>query len=328
MEIRRSPDRRTVLAGLGAGLVATGLPLPASAVSPRAEKAAKPMQTHFRTVQVADVNVFYRESGPPDAPVILLLHGFPTSGHMFRNLIPELSDRYRVIAPDLPGFGNTVTPARGTFEYSFDNLAKVIEGFVDAIGLQRYAIYIFDYGAPTGLRLALAHPERITAIITQNGNAYIEGLSKEWGPWQTYWREPTAEHREATRGSLSDAAIAFQYQHGSPADLVAPDGYLLDTFYMHRPGAEEIQLDLILSYRTNVALYPEFQAYFRKHRPPVLAVWGKNDPFFIPPGAEAYRRDNPDAEIHFLDTGHFALETHHQEIAALIRDFLGRKVPS
>lgn len=281
---------------------------------------------HYRAARVGDVDVFYREAGPADAPVILLLHGFPTSGHMFRDLMPALSDRYRVIAPDLPGFGNTVASARGAFEYSFDNLAKVIEGFVEVIGLTRYALYIFDYGAPTGLRLALAHPERVSAIVTQNGNAYLEGLSKDWEPWQTYWREPTAAHREAVRGSLSDEAIRFQYQHGAPFDRVSPDGYTLDIAYMHRPGAVEIQLDLILSYRTNVALYPDFQAYFRKSRPPLLAVWGKNDPFFIPPGAEAYRRDIPDAEIHFLDTGHFALETHHAEIAGLMRDFLDRTI--
>ena len=284
-------------------------------------------KVHYRTQKVGSVEVFYREAGAADAPVILLLHGFPTSGHMFRNLIPELSTRYRVIAPDLPGFGQTKTPPRGSFDYSFDALADVIGGFVDALGLTRYAIYIFDYGAPTGLRLAMAHPERVTAIISQNGNAYIEGLSKEWEPWQTYWREPTPEHREATRGALSDEAIRFQYEHGAPTNLVSPDGYLLDTLYMHRPDAEEIQLDLILSYRTNVALYPDFQAYFRAHRPPLLAVWGKNDPFFLPVGADAYQRDIPDAEIHFLDTGHFALETHHQEIAGLMHEFLGRKLP-
>ena len=247
---------------------------------------------------------------------------------MFRDLIPELSDRYHVIAPDLPGFGQTKAPPRAAFDYSFDNLADVIAGFVEAIGLARYALYIFDYGAPTGLRLAMRHPQRVSAIITQNGNAYIEGLSQEWGPWQTYWREPTPEHREATRPSLSDEAIRFQYLHGAPAGLVSPDGYTLDMFYMHRPEAEEIQLDLILSYRTNVALYPDFQAYFRAHRPPLLAVWGKNDPFFIPPGAEAYRRDLPGAEIHFLETGHFALETHHREIARTMRDFLAREIPS
>jgi len=281
---------------------------------------------HYRTKSVGNVDVFYREAGPVDAPVVLLLHGFPTSSHMFRDLIPALADRYRVIAPDLPGFGLTKTPPRATFDYTFDALADVIGDFVDAIGLTRYAIYIFDYGAPTGLRLAMKHPERISAIISQNGNAYVEGFSKEWAPWETYWREPTAAHREATRAALTDEAIRFQHEHGAPAGLVSPDAYMLDTFYMHRPEAQEIQLDLILSYRTNVALYPAFQAYFRKHRPPLLAVWGKNDVFFLPPGAQAYRRDIPDAEIHLLDAGHFALETHTREIAGLMRAFLDRRV--
>lgn len=245
---------------------------------------------------------------------------------MFRDLIPALSDRYRVIAPDLPGFGLTKAPPRGEFDYSFDNLAEVVGDFVDALGLTRYALYIFDYGAPTGLRLAMKHPERVTAIITQNGNAYVEGFSADWGPWETYWREPTQAHRDATRVSLTDEALRFQHEHGAPEGRVAPDGWLLDTGFMHRPGADEIQLDLILSYRTNVALYPAFQAYFREHSPPLLAVWGRHDAFFIPPGAEAYRRDNPDAEIYLLDAGHFALETHHAEIAALIRDFVARRV--
>jgi pimeloyl-ACP methyl ester carboxylesterase len=283
------------------------------------------MNVTYATKTVGDVEVFYREAGPADAPVLLLLHGFPTSGHMFRDLIPLLADRYHVIAPDLPGFGNTVAPGRDKFEYSFDHLADVIGGYVDALGPKRYAIYIFDYGAPTGLRLALKYPERVSAIISQNGNAYIEGLSKGWEPWQAYWREPTPEHREACRDSLSDDAIRFQYQHGAPAHLVSPDGYTLDIGYMHRPEAKEIQLDLVLSYRTNVALYPQFQEYFRKSQVPLLAVWGKNDPFFLPPGAEAYKRDLPNAEIHFLDAGHFALETHSAEIAGDIRDFLGRQ---
>ena len=278
---------------------------------------------HYRTQQVGPVEVFYREAGRVDAPVLLLLHGFPTASHMFRDLIPALADRYRVIAPDLPGFGLTTAPARDTFDYSFDKLAEVIGQFVDALGLDRYALYIFDYGAPIGLRLAMAHPERVTAIITQNGNAYIEGLGSEWGPWQAYWREPTAAHREACRAALSDTAIRFQHEHGAPDERVAPDGYSLDQFYMHRTGAEDIQLDLILSYRTNVALYPAFQAYFRTHQPRVLAVWGKNDPFFLPAGAEAYRRDLPQAKVHLLDTGHFALETHNCEIAGYIRRFLG-----
>lgn len=282
--------------------------------------------TTYRTCKLPSVDLFYREAGPVDAPAILLLHGFPTASHMFRDLMQHLADRYRLIAPDLPGFGQTKAPPRGQFTYSFDALADVIGGFVDAIGLRRYALYIFDYGAPTGLRLAMKHPERVTAIITQNGNAYVEGFSKDWGPWETYWREPTPANREATRASLTDAAIRFQHEHGAPAGLVSPDAYLLDTFYMHRPDAQEIQLDLILSYQTNVALYPDFQAYLRKHGPPVLAVWGKNDPFFLPPGAQAYRKDVPDAEIHLLDTGHFALDTHHEEIAAYMSDFLSRKL--
>jgi pimeloyl-ACP methyl ester carboxylesterase len=321
-------DRRSLLAVLGC----LGLPPAAARAADRHPAVRAPlsekvstMTVRYGTKQVGEVSVFYREAGPADAPVLLLLHGFPTASHMFRDLIPLLADRYRVIAPDLPGFGNTVAPPRASFEYSFDRLAEVIGGFTDALGLTRYALYVFDYGAPVGFRLALKHPERVTAIISQNGNAYIEGLSAEWGPWQAYWREPTAEHREACRASLTDEAIRFQYQHGAPADRLSPDGSTLDSAYMHRPEAQEIQLDLILSYRTNVALYPEFQAYFRAHRPPLLAVWGKNDAFFIPPGAEAYKRDLPDAEIHFLDAGHFALETHHVEIAGLIRDFLGRQ---
>ncbi|WP_430912959.1 alpha/beta fold hydrolase [Methylobacterium sp. sgz302541] len=284
------------------------------------------MAVRFATEKVGDVEVFYREAGPQDGPVLLLLHGFPTAGHMFRDLIPQLADRYRVIAPDLPGFGNTVAPPRGRFDYSFDRLAEVIEGFVEAIGLSRYALYIFDYGAPVGLRLAMRHPERVTAIVTQNGNAYVEGLSKEWEPWQAYWRDPSPANREACRAALSDAAIRVQYGQGAPAGLLSPDGMTLDMHYMRRGEAQEIQLDLILSYRTNVALYPDFQGYFRARKPPLLAVWGRNDPFFIPAGAEAYRRDLPEAEIHLLDTGHFALETHHAEIARLMRDFLARKL--
>jgi pimeloyl-ACP methyl ester carboxylesterase len=282
----------------------------------------------YRTRTVGNVDVFYREAGPADAPVILLLHGFPTSSHMFRNLIPLLAQNYRVIAPDLPGFGNTKAPPRGQFDYTFDNLARTVDEFTVALGLVQYAIYAFDYGAPTGYRLAAAHPERVTAIISQNGNAYIEGLSDQWGAWQTYWREPTPEHREACRDSLSAETIRnFQYFHGSDRELIAPDGYTLDIAYMSRPGAEDIQLDLVLDYRSNVASYPAFHEYFRTHRPPFLAVWGKNDPAFVPAGAEAYRRDIPDAEIHFLDTGHFALETHAPEIASYMHEFLSRKLP-
>jgi pimeloyl-ACP methyl ester carboxylesterase len=285
------------------------------------------MNVAYRTTTVGQVEVFYREAGPVDAPVILLLHGFPTAGHMFRDLIPRLVNRYRVIAPDLPGFGNTKSPPRGEFDYTFDNLARVVEGFIAALRLDHYALYIFDYGAPTGLRVALAHPERVTAIISQNGNAYLEGLSDAWGPWQTYWREPTVEHREACRDSLLPETIRdWQYLHGANPDRVSPDGYTLDIAYMARPGADEIQLDLILDYRSNVALYPSFQAYFREWQPPFLAAWGKNDPAFIPAGAHAYRRDLPDAEVHLLDTGHFALETHSEEIAKLILEFLARVI--
>nr|WP_209443337.1 alpha/beta hydrolase [Falsiroseomonas frigidaquae] len=256
----------------------------------------------------------------------MLLHGFPTASHMFRDLIPLLADRYRVIAPDLPGFGQTKAPKRGHFNYSFDALAEVIGGFVDAIGLERYALYIFDYGAPTGLRLAMQHPERVTAIISQNGNAYVEGFSDQWGAWKAYWHVPNEANREACRASLSPETIRnWQYGTGSDLTLLSPDGYELDIAYMARPEAEEIQLDLILDYRSNVALYPAFQAYFREHQPPLLAAWGCHDPAFVPAGANAYKQDLPDAEIHLLDAGHFALETHHQEIAALVRDFLGRQ---
>jgi pimeloyl-ACP methyl ester carboxylesterase len=275
--------------------------------------------------KVGDVNLFYREVGPADAPVILLLHGFPTASHMFRDLIPLLANRYRLIAPDLPGFGQTQAPPRGEFEYSFDRLAEVIAGFVDALSLDTYALYVFDYGAPVGLRLAMRHPERVTAIISQNGNAYADGFSDQWGPWEEYWRDPSEANREACRPSLSSDTIKnWQYGTGADPARLSPDGYELDIAYMARPGAEEIQLDLIRDYRNNVALYPDFQAYFRKHQPPLLAAWGRHDPAFIPAGAEAYKRDNPSAEVHLLDAGHFALETHADEIAALILDFLPR----
>jgi pimeloyl-ACP methyl ester carboxylesterase len=281
------------------------------------------MNVSYRTVAVDNVEVFYREAGPADGPVVLLLHGFPTAGHMFRDLIPQLAGRYRVIAPDLPGFGNTKAPPRGKFDYTFDNLAKVIDGFIDKLSLKRYVLYIFDYGAPTGLRIAVAHPERVAGIISQNGNAYLDGLSDAWGPWQTYWREPTPEHREACRDSLSPDVIKdWQYLTGADPGRMSPDGYTLDIAYMARPGADEIQLDLVLDYRSNVALYPTFQAYFRKHQPPFLAAWGKHDPAFIPAGALAYKRDLPNAEVHLLDTGHFALETHADEIAQLMLKFL------
>jgi pimeloyl-ACP methyl ester carboxylesterase len=288
------------------------------------------VSVRYTTQAVGDVEVFYREAGPADAPAIVLLHGFPTAGHMFRDLIPILAGRYRVIAPDLPGFGNTKAPPRGAFDYTFDNLARVIDGFIEAIGLQRYALYIFDYGAPTGLRIAMAHPERVTAIVSQNGNAYLEGFSDAWGPWQTYWREPTAEHRDVCRASLKPEVIReWQYFNGADRARVSPDGYTLDIAYMARDDADEIQLDLILDYRTNVALYDTIQTYLRRWQPPLLAAWGRNDaPHFLPAGALAFRRDLPNAEVHLVDAGHFALETHADEIGRLILDFLGRVLGS
>ncbi len=281
------------------------------------------MQVEFHTQTVGDVEIFYRVAGPADAPVLLLLHGFPTAGHMFRDLIPILAETYRVIAPDMPGFGNTKAPPRGEHTYSFDKLAVAIGGFVDALHLDRYALYIFDYGSPVGLRLAMAHPERVTAIISQNGNAYIEGLSDAWEPWRAYWAAPTPENREACRISLDpEITRTGQYLHGADPTLVSPDGYTLDNAYMARPGADEIQLDLILDYASNLALYPAFHAYFRAHTPPLLAIWGRNDPHFLPAGALAYQKDLPKAEIILLDTGHFVLETHSAEIGAAMHRFL------
>ena len=283
--------------------------------------------TTYQQVVVEGSKIFYREAGPKDRPTILLLHGFPASSHMFRNLIPALDDRYHLVAPDLPGFGFSDTPDRKHFRYSFENLAKVIGRFTQTIGIDRYAIYVFDYGAPVGLRLALAHPDRITAIISQNGNAYEEGLSQGWNPIQKYWKEPTSENRAALRDFLTPEATKSQYLYGvQNAALVAPEAYELDSALLRRLGNDEIQLDLFLDYASNVALYPKFQEYFRTKRPPTLAVWGNSDPFFLPPGAEAFKRDNPSAEVHFLETGHFALETHTQEIANAIRGFLGRKL--
>ena len=279
--------------------------------------------TTYNYATVGGRKIFYRESGNKDAPTILLLHGFPSSSHMFRDLVPQLSDRFRLVAPDLPGFGQSDMPERSRFNYTFDNIAKVIERFTEVIGLSRFAIYVFDYGAPTGFRLAVSHPERITAIISQNGNAYQEGLSEGWNPIQKYWKHPSQANRDALRAFLKPETTRWQYTHGVPdATAVSPDGYSLDNFYLARAGADEIQLDLFRDYKSNVPLYPTFQNYFRTHKPRFLAAWGKNDPFFLPPGAEAFKRDISGATVHFFDTGHFALETHAKEIAALIREFL------
>jgi len=277
---------------------------------------------NFRKVGVDGIKVFYREAGPKDAPTILLLHGFPTASHMFRDLIPQLADRFRLIAPDLPGFGQSDMPTRNAFTYTFENIANVIDRFAEVICLHRFAMYVFDYGAPVGFRLAVRHPDRVTALISQNGNAYEEGLSAGWNPIRAYWQQASEVNREALRSFLTPETTRWQYTQGVPdVAAVSPDGYSLDNFYLARPGADEIQLDLFGNYKSNVALYPTFQNYFRTHKPRFLAVWGKNDPFFLPAGAEAFRRDIPDAMVHFFETGHFALETHASEIAAMIRDF-------
>lgn len=275
-------------------------------------------------VEADGARVFYRAAGDADAPVVLLLHGFPASSFMFRELIPRLASEYRVIAPDLPGFGFTEVPAERKYVYSFDGLAATLNAFTQALKLRRYALYVFDYGAPTGFRLAMAHPDRVIAIVSQNGNAYEEGLGDSWGPIRKYWAEPTAENREVLRQNiLTLEGTRWQYTHGvDDPESVAPESYTLDTALLDRPGNKDIQLDLFLDYASNVKLYPAFQDYFRKAQPPLLAIWGKNDPFFIPAGAEAYRRDLPNARVEFLDTGHFALETHVVEIASAMKEFL------
>lgn len=280
--------------------------------------------TSVHKVEADGVEVFYRAAGEPSAPVVLLLHGFPASSFMFRELIPRLADQFRVIAPDLPGFGFTAVPEKRKYVYSFDALASTIEAFTDALGLERYAIYVFDYGAPTGFRIAMHHPEKVTAIVSQNGNAYEEGLGDAWGPIRTYWAQPTPANRDVIRQNiLNFEGTRWQYTHGvANPEAVAPESYTLDAALLERPGNKDIQLDLFLNYASNVKLYPKFQEYFRKSKPPLLAIWGKNDPFFIPAGAEAFRKDIPNAQVSFLDTGHFAIETHVVEIAAAIKEFL------
>lgn len=279
----------------------------------------------YRAVEIDALKVFYREAGAPGAPKLLLLHGFPSAGHMFRDLIPLLADRFHIVAPDLPGFGQSDMPSPSQFKYTFDNIARVIDRFTEVVGFDRFAVYVFDYGAPTGFRLAAWHPERITGIISQNGNAYREGLSDGWNPIRAYWEDPSAVNRNALRTFLAPETTRWQYTHGVPdSAVVSPDGMSLDNFYLARPGADEVQLDLFGDYKSNITLYPAFQDYFRTHKPRFLAVWGKHDPFFLPAGANAFKRDIPRADIRFFDTGHFALETHAEPIALAMREFLSR----
>lgn len=312
-----------------AAMVFVGLGPKSPASTDASTARENPPRVLHKTVKVGDLSIFYREAGPRDAPAILLLHGFPTSSQMFRNLIPALADRYRVIAPDYPGFGHSSMPDRESFSYTFDGLAKVIDQFTEKVGLTRYAIYVQDYGAPIGYRLAAAHPDRISAIIVQNGNAYDEGIDNDfWKPVKAYWAEPqSVERRNAIRNLLTYEATQWQYTEGAPnPELVSPDGAAHDQFLLDRKGNDEIQLDLFLSYGSNPPLYPGWQEYFRKHQPPMLIVWGKNDKIFPPAGAEPYKRDLKTLEFHLIDAGHFALETSGDEIAALMRDFLGRHI--
>jgi pimeloyl-ACP methyl ester carboxylesterase len=316
-------NRRNFVTRAGT-LLALGSAAPAILADTMPENSRIP-HTSIHRVEADGVTVFYREAGPADAPVVLLLHGFPTSSFQYRELIPRLADRYRVIAPDLPGFGFTAIPDDRHYKYSFEALANTMLAFTDALHLTHYAMYVFDYGAPTGFRMALARPERVTAIVSQNGNAYEEGLGDAWAPIRRYWTEPSAENRAAIRPALTLEGLRHEYSVGIPnPEVIAPEGYTLDAALMARPGNVDIQLDLFLDYANNVKLYPAFQQYFRKSKPPLLAIWGKRDPYFIPAGAEAFRRDIPNATVQFLDTGHFALETHLEDVAAAMRQFLAK----
>jgi pimeloyl-ACP methyl ester carboxylesterase len=317
---RETMTRRNPVANGSAVLATANTPI--SAAVPASSQPDIPV-TRIRRVQADGVDVFYREAGSAEAPVILLLHGFPTSSFQYRELIPRLADKYRVIAPDLPGFGFTEVRAEAGYTFSFDNLARTMEAFTEALHLSRYALYVFDYGAPTGFRLAMAHPERVTAIVSQNGNAYEEGLGNAWQPIQRYWREPTLEHRNAIRSGLTLEGMRHEYSVGIPdPGMIKPEGYTLDAALLARPGNVDIQLDLFLDYANNVKLYPRFQEYFRSAKPPLLAVWGEFDPYFVPAGAQAFKRDLPNAVVKLLPTGHFALETHLQEISLAMREFL------
>jgi pimeloyl-ACP methyl ester carboxylesterase len=322
-------QRRLLLALVLAELCA--LPIAFAAKHDVSQESTAPATTQvsYLTENIEGVNVFYRESGPRGAPVLLLLHGFPTSSHMFRDLIPRLADKYRVIAPDYPGYGFSAQPERTSFAYTFDNYATIVDKLMRKVGAERYAVYVMDYGAPVGFRLATRNPERVTALIIQNGNAYDEGFGKTfWAPIMTYWQSHADKDREAIRWLTTMKATHWQYTNGvKNLSRVSPDAQTLDQTLLDRPGNADVQLDLFYDYRTNVPLYPQWHAYFRERQPPTLIVWGKNDEIFVAAGAEPYKHDLPHAEIHMLDTGHFALETHGPEIAALIRDFLGRSLP-
>ncbi|WP_428662042.1 alpha/beta fold hydrolase [Reyranella sp.] len=292
-----------------------------------APDAKAPIVTHYRTRTVDGIKIFYREAGPANAPTVVLLHGFPTSSHMFRNLIPELADRYRVIAPDYPGYGQSDMPDHAKFPYTFDRFGELVGALLDQIGVNRYAMYVMDYGAPVGWRLALKNPDRITALIVQNGNAYEEGLKEFWDPIKAYWSDHSEAHRKALHVLVAPETTIFQYTDGvSDLSRIAPDNWVHDQALLDRPGNLEIQMDLFYDYRTNLPLYPAVQAYFRKHQPPTLIVWGKNDKIFPADGAHPYKRDLPKVEFHLIDTGHFALEDKSDEMVPLIRDFLDRKI--
>ncbi len=320
--------KRFLLLAATLGLFAAPLAAIAAPVD-ESTTAAAAVQVNYRTANINGVEVFYREAGSKDAPVVLLLHGFPTSSHMFRNLIPQLAGQYRVIAPDYPGFGQSAMPDRSKFAYTFDNYAQVVGKLLHQLGVNRYALYVMDYGAPVGFRLAAKNPDRVTALIVQNGNAYNEGIQQFWNPIKAYWRTGASTEREALRWQTSIKATRWQYTNGvKDVSLVSPDTWTVDQALLDRPGNAEIQLDLFYDYRTNIPLYPQWQAYFRERKPPTLVVWGKNDAIFVAAGAAPYQRDIPNVEIHLLDTGHFALETHGPEIAKLIRGFLGRNLKS
>ena len=327
-------DHRIVVGALAVALsLGTGCANVASSAGtvPRAESspgAVESARTHYRTVTIDGAQIFFREAGPAGAPTVVLLHGFPASSHMFRDLVPALADRYHVIAPDYPGFGQSEAPARGAFAYTFAHFAAIVDSLLDELHCDRYALYVQDYGAPVGYRLALRHPDRVTALVIQNGNAYEEGLGEFWKPIKAYWADGSDAHRQALRAGLTPAATRSQYVDGvRDRSRVSPDTWTMDQALLDRPGVDEIMLDLFKDYGQNVALYPQFQSFFRARRPPTLIVWGQNDVIFPPEGARPYLRDLPDAELHLLDTGHFALEDRGEEIASLMRDFLGRRLP-